>query len=164
METLFGRAVEVPADFDNESVYVFYLRDGGKPAAAAAAAPPAMQHLRMGAGGAPGAAGGRFQANVVVTRHATDKPLAAFVADMRKQVAADAPNLKLVQEGAMTVARSPGHQVEYAASATEPAMQLVQWHVTTIRDGYAYTFFCSSERGRFAADKPRFEAFMAGWK
>lgn len=159
METLFGRTLEVPEDFENESVYVFVLRDGGRGGAPAVGV---MSQLRPG--GPPALAGGRLISNAVITRQRTDKPLGAITAEMRKQTLEDAPNLKLVQEGPCTVAKGAGHQAEYAASVQDPPVQFVQWHVTTVREGFACTFYCTCEQGRWAADKPRFEALIAGWK
>jgi hypothetical protein len=167
METIFDREIEVPAGFENDSVYVYYLSEngvGGARPSAGATAMAAQLRPASGAMKAVGAAGGRFVSNVVVTRWKADQPLAAVVAENRRQVAESAPNLRLVQEGPATVAKGPAHQVEYSAQVQEPPLQLVQWQVTTVRDGYAYTFFCSCEAGRWSADKPRFQGFIGAWK
>jgi hypothetical protein len=170
VHALFGHALTLPPGFEDRSVYVFHLEDGKaapKPAGEGAAEAAAFSAgaLRPGlAGGAGGGAPSDFTPNVVVTRERTSLPLAGFVAEQRKLMAERAPRLSVVKEGATRVAGQPAHATEVAASLETPRVQLVQWQVVTLRDGHAICFFATTTRARWDADRPRFEAFVAGWK
>ena len=167
MNALFAHAHTLPEGFEDRSIYIFYL-SGGEGAAAkksggGEAAAFSVGALRPGLSPA-GAPAGDFQPNVVVTREKSAGPLPAFVAEQRKILFERAPKLSVVKEGPYKVAGQAGHQTELAAALDQPRIHLVQWQVVTIRDGFAYCFFCTSTKQRWDADRPRFEAFIAGWK
>lgn len=164
MSAIFGYPLTIPAGFEDRSVYLFYLQADGpaKKGGAADAATLAMGSLRPGAGTA--ASGADFHPNVCVTREKTDRSLTHFVAEQRKLLSERAPKLAVVKEGPAKVAGQPAHQAELQAALDEPRLQLVQWQVVTLRDGYAVCFFCTTTRARWDADRKKFEEFVAGWK
>jgi len=166
VSSIFGHAITLPAGFEERSVYVFHLEDGkGAPKAAPA---PSADVAAFSAGalrpGLTTGAAGEVQPNIVVTRERTTQTLAGFTAEQRRLLAERAPSLIVVKEGPMKVAGQPAHATEVNASIPEPRVQLVQWQVVTLRDGFAYSFFATTTRARWEQDRPRFEAFIAGWK
>jgi hypothetical protein len=164
MAQIFGINHALPEGFEERSMYVFYLADGKKGSKPAAASDSAMAAIGLRGAGTAGAGAGEFHPNVVVTREKTDQPLAGFVAEHRKLLREKAPKLGFVREGATRVGGKEAHEAEFQAALPEPKLQLVQWQVSTLRDGWAVLFFCTTTRARWAEDKPRFDAFLAGVK
>jgi hypothetical protein len=138
--TVFGRALSLPQGFEDASTYCFYLDS------------------------VPNRQGIPFTPNMVVTREKARGSLQSYVQEERKRLLEKAPKLAVLKEGAYKVAGQPAHQAELAVALPEPRLELVQWQVATIRDGQAYCFFATTTRDRWAADRPRFEAFVDGWK
>ena len=138
--TVFGRPLALPPGFEDASTYVYYLD------------------------AVPGRGGIPFTPNVVVTREKARGSLQSYVQEERKRLLEKAPKLSVLKEGATKVAGQAAHQAELAVSIPEPRLDLVQWQVATIRDGHAYCFFATTTRDRWAGDRPRFEAFIDGWK
>jgi hypothetical protein len=142
---VFGHPIEVPAEFEEESLYTFFLT-GGAPAS------------RRGTGEA-----GPLRPNVTVTRQKTDQTLEVFVGDQRRILRERATGPRVLNEGPTDVAGLPGHQAEILLQSSGPGPSFMQWQVTVLRDGYAYAFFCTTTPDRWPQDRPHFEKLIAGW-
>jgi hypothetical protein len=161
MSALFSYPHTLPPGFDERSVYIFYLTGDGAAPKKAAADAAALGALRPGA---VAAAVGEFHPNMVVTREKTSAPLHQFFNEQRKLLQERAPKLTLVKEGPYKIAGQAAHQAELSAALDNPRLSLVQWQVVTVRDGFAYCFFATTTKQRWDGDRPKFEAFIAGWK
>ncbi len=161
--TLFSFPHKLPAGFEDASVLIFHLADGASAEASPAQPTLSIQHLRPVP--LPGADAARpFRPNIVVTRDRTALALPAFVADQRRNVQEMVPKLALLREGPYEAAGLPAREAEFAVSLDAPPIDLIQWQVVTVRQGFGYTFFATTRKDRWADDRPRFAAFIAGWQ
>jgi hypothetical protein len=172
--TLFSYPHVLPEGFEDRSVLIFHLKDGkdakdgetrGAAAGQASAVDPAtlsIQQLRPIAMTASG--GASFQPNIVVTREPTTLSLQDFVAAQRANLRETSPDLAVLRDGTFEVAGLPAREAEVAVSLEAPVGDLVQWQVVTVRAGFGYCFFATTRKDRSAADRPRFAAFIAGWR
>jgi len=165
--TLFGFPHAVPEAFEESSVYIFYLRDGGPGAAAPPPEVPlALAHqLGIQAKAEAGTGRGGFRPNIVVTRRATQAPLATYVEEQRRYLLSQQePRATLLQDAPCTVAGFPGHAMTLALASPALGLDLQQWIVLTLRDGFAYAFFGTTTRSRYDTDQPHFRGFVSGWR
>jgi hypothetical protein len=175
---LFGYPHELPTGFENRSTYIFLLEEDEKAELAAelerrlaASGGFGVAGLRAElAGASPAAAGDtgphrRFRANVLVTRERTGRSLAEFVDAERADLARRGVPHEVIEDGDAEVAGLPARRAVMRLPVEQPApVELLQLQVVTLRDGWAYSFLCTTTHERFAQDLPRFEAFIAGWK
>lgn len=171
MSTIFGFEHERPAGFEDATVYRFLLGDehGGVielEGPAEEAKGPALGRMEaiMAVPGAVEEARRTFRANLTVTRTETDAPLEAFAAEQQRALVEGHPGAEVLESAERRVASLPAREALIAVPIAEPAIELVQWQVTLLRDGYGYCFFATTARSHWERHRAPFAALVDGWR
>jgi hypothetical protein len=153
-QTLFGHPIALGETCFEQSA-TFYLSDDDGGGAALA---PILRVL-------PGRGAPAFHANLVVTREPLgERDLASFADERRRTIAEKLAVAKPTRGGKTSVAGLPAFEQEYAITLDPPLPALGQWHLFTVRDGFAVHACGTARKDRYEKQKGQFRTLLQSWK
>ena len=168
MATIFGDPHTLPPGFEDQSVYRFVLEEAECIEVAPASAPssgPAASRMEalMALPGAEALEPRRFRPNLFVTRERQGGTLAEAASARRQALLGSFPGARVLSEEERTLAGQPALAALVLAPLDDPPLELVQWQVVTLREGYLYGFFATTARSHWERHHPLFGALVDAW-
>ena len=159
---VFGYPVASDGLWEERSVYTFALLDPTESDTGSPAPPPiGMLGLQSQGAAAPGSG---FRANVVVIRERSkDRSLEEYATEQRAKLDRKLPTAVRTFEGDTTVGALAARRVGFRVVLDHPLPSLMQYHVSVLRDGYAYHFCFTDKQKTYEDHVPAFHAFLASW-
>jgi hypothetical protein len=153
-QTLFGHPITLTAACREQNV-TYYLDDEDGDAGSMA---PFLRTL-------PGRPAQAFHANLVVTREPLrERDLAAFAEERKRAIAEKLKVARPIRGGRTSVAGLEACEQEYLISLDPPLPALGQWHLFTVRDGFAVHACGTARKDRYEKQKGVFRALLQSWK
>ncbi len=181
-QTLFEFPVEIGTAWEDRPVYTFVRRSSpasgsgsqsgaqapGSQAKGPASGAPLSARALAAASASPAAAQApavpKIRANVVVIREAQKgKQLGDFAKQQKKAIIEGMAGAAVVREGPVKIGPLDAFRQEFKIAMERPLPTIIQWHVSTVRDGQFFHFCGTTTMEKAAEDRAKFDELLASW-